>query len=113
MKETIFNGLMIALLGYAVTLLTLAVLYVAFRYLPNILHWHLQFRWKKRGEAMVSSVEDHRIPADVNAAIAAALHLYFNELHDTQDARITIKQVNKVYSPWSARIFGMNNKLSR
>jgi Na+-transporting methylmalonyl-CoA/oxaloacetate decarboxylase gamma subunit len=113
MKETLTYGLLITVLGYSVTLLTLALLYLAFRYLPNVLHWHFRFRMKKQGHSVDSSLAEHRIPADVNAAIAAALHLYFNELHDNLDTRLTIKKIDKVYSPWSARIFGMNNKLHK
>lgn len=42
-----------------------------------------------------------------NAAIAAALYLYFNDNHDKESCRITIKDVCN--SPWSARIHGINN----
>ncbi len=41
-----------------------------------------------------------------NAAIATALYLYFNDNHDKESYRITIKDVQ---SPWSAKFYGINN----
>lgn len=43
------------------------------------------------------------------AAIAMALHLYYNGVHDEEPTQITIKHDDRRYSPWNAKIFGMNN----
>ena len=48
---------------------------------------------------------------EVNAAIATALYMYFNELHDDESNIITIKKVSKFYSPWSSKIYGLRNQL--
>ena len=42
------------------------------------------------------------------AAIAMAMHLYFNS-HDEEPHVITIEEVEKRYSPWSSKIYGMRN----
>ncbi|MDR0940983.1 MAG: hypothetical protein LBM68_02020 [Bacteroidales bacterium] len=42
-----------------------------------------------------------------NAAIAAALYLYFYDNHDKENHRITIKDICN--SPWNAKIYGINN----
>lgn len=52
--------------------------------------------------------EDHLTAGD-SAAIAMALHLYYSEVHDEESAIITIKTVEKRYSPWSSKIYGLNN----
>lgn len=43
------------------------------------------------------------------AAIAMALHLYYNSVHDNEPTRITIKRVQQNSSPWNNKSFGMNN----
>lgn len=39
------------------------------------------------------------------AAIALAIHMYKNELHDQESFTITLKKVSKIYSPWSSKIY--------
>ena len=45
---------------------------------------------------------------EVYAAIATALNLYLKEIHDFEDLRITIQKSVKPYSPWSSKIYGVN-----
>ena len=47
--------------------------------------------------------------ADDFAAIATAIHLYFNEVHDVESNVITIKKIERHYSPWSSKVLGLNN----
>jgi Na+-transporting methylmalonyl-CoA/oxaloacetate decarboxylase gamma subunit len=49
---------------------------------------------------------------EINAAIAMALYLYSNELHDQENPVITMIRVSKTYSPWSSKIYGLR-KLPR
>lgn len=44
-----------------------------------------------------------------SAAIAMALYLYYAEVHDEESHVIMIKNVEKRYSPWSSKIYGINN----
>jgi len=53
-------------------------------------------------------VEAHLSAGD-SAAIAMALHLFYAEVHDEESAIITIKTVERRYSPWSSKIYGLNN----
>lgn len=53
-------------------------------------------------------VEEH-LPAGDSAAIAMALYLYYAEVHDEESTVITIKTVERRYSPWSSKIYGLNN----
>ena len=46
---------------------------------------------------------------DDEAAIAMALYLYFNEMHDEESDIITVKRVSKTYSPWSSKLYSMRN----
>lgn len=45
------------------------------------------------------------------AAIAMALHFYLNQSHDEESNIITIKNIEKRYSPWNSKIHGMNNTI--
>jgi len=45
---------------------------------------------------------------EVYAAIAMALNLYRKEMHDYENFKITIQKSVKPYSPWSSKIYGVN-----
>lgn len=49
------------------------------------------------------------LTANATAAIAMALHLYYNGVHDEEPTQITIKKVERRYSPWNSKLYGMNN----
>ena len=46
---------------------------------------------------------------EVFAAIAAAIHLYNEELHDEEDGVITIQKVEREWTPWNAKYYNMNH----
>lgn len=105
-------GLLISAVGYCVTLLTLALLYFAFRYLPKLLQLRLRARLRKMGQTVLPG-EQLPITGDVSAAIATALYLHLNEVHDDEPVKLTIKKISKSYSPWSSKIFGVSRPLRR
>ena len=59
---------------------------------------------KKPIGAIASASQDD----EVMAAIAAAIHLYNDELHDEEDAIITIQKVEREWTPWNAKYYNMN-----
>lgn len=46
---------------------------------------------------------------DDMAAVAMALHLYFGGVHDEEPTEITLKNIERRYSPWNDKAYGMNN----
>ncbi|MDO5759518.1 MAG: OadG family protein [Bacteroidota bacterium] len=48
------------------------------------------------------------ISGDEFAAIAAAIYMYNEELHDEENTILTITEVNRRYSPWSSKMYNMN-----
>ena len=58
-------------------------------------------------EKAAVTTDTHPTPHE-QAAIAMAMHLYFNA-HDEEPHVITIEEVEKRYSPWSSKIYGMRN----
>lgn len=66
---------------------------------------------KQESEIKSDQPETSDLQADDadKAAIAAALYLYFNEMHDEESDIITVKRVSKTYSPWSSKLYSMRN----
>ncbi len=58
----------------------------------------------------VSSVD---VSGDVYAAIAAAVHLYHDELHDEENTIITIQRVERSWTPWNAKYYNMNQYFNK
>jgi hypothetical protein len=51
------------------------------------------------------------VPSGDIVAIAMALHLFIDEVHDNESNVITIKRIERRYSPWSSKIYGINNNI--
>ncbi len=45
---------------------------------------------------------------EIYAAIATAIYLYDEELHDEEDTVITIQKVERAWTPWNAKFYNMN-----
>ena len=44
---------------------------------------------------------------EVVAAIGLAINLYLKDIHDYEQAVLTIHKVMRPYSPWSSKIYGI------
>lgn len=58
------------------------------------------------GKAPVSAPGE--LAGEELAAIAMALYKYSQDLHDIESRVLTINRVAKAYSPWSSKIYGIN-----
>lgn len=63
---------------------------------------------KKGGAAVQASAAAADKEDEIYAAIAAAIHLYNDELHDEEDTVITIQKVEREWTPWNAKYYNMN-----
>jgi len=101
------DALNIALVGYFTVFASLLALFVVFYYLPKLLK---KIRKKRLQEvAAPQTVHVDEASGEVNAAIATAIHLYMEELHDEENMVITIGKMAKSYSPWSSKIYATQN----
>jgi len=64
---------------------------------------------RRRQKLPEGRLPERSTAGEVNAAIAMALYSYFGELHDRESGIVTIKRVNKPYSPWSSKLYNMRN----
>ncbi|MFV0471342.1 MAG: OadG family protein [Paludibacteraceae bacterium] len=95
-------------IGISVVFTALTLLVFAFLISAKLSTNTLKKRSIKSGtpEEKTSSLD-----TDKMAAISVALHLYLQEeeIHDQESNVITIKRIQKRYSPWSSKIYGINN----
>jgi len=105
------EALTIAALGYSIVFSALVILYFLFSRLPRILELISRFqRWRADLPARKAQpVPDllQALSGEEGAALAAALHLYFQDQHDQEDPILTISKISRTYSPWSSKIYGV------
>ena len=99
-------GLGMTVIGYVIVFIALLLLYIVFFNLTKLIQLKSKRTLKKEG-ITDKDKQDISVSGEVNAAIAMALHLYFQELHDEESAILTINRASKIYSPWSSKIYGM------
>ncbi|MGE5393088.1 MAG: hypothetical protein ACM3P1_00015 [Candidatus Saccharibacteria bacterium] len=86
-------------------IIVLVLLFVFFLYRTNKLV-DARKESAKHKEATGQTVAAHRdVNEETAAAIALAIHMYKNEMHDQESFTITLKKVSKIYSPWSSKIY--------
>ena len=103
--------LVIAIAGYCIVLVALAIM----AYFFTRLHTIQDFLTKRRLAAQKNTDKEKTqkvvMTGEENAAIAAALYLFFSELHDEEKYVMTIRKVSKTYSPWNSKIYGIWNTM--
>lgn len=106
LASTIDFGFTVAIVGFSIVFISLTLLVLVFLRLPKLLK--MRFRRRKKDDQHSVQTNDDQIEGNVTAAISLALHLYFFEQHDEESNIVTIKKVKKAYSPWSSKIYGVN-----
>ncbi len=101
------QGIFISVVGYLVVFIALLLMYMMFVNLSRFLQFRVRSKLAKQGEISSSSGKDISVSGEINAAISAALYLYFEEVHDIESTVLTIKKVQRSYSPWSSKIYGL------
>lgn len=59
----------------------------------------------------IPMASNQKFTGEEAAVIAAAIHMYLNEQHDFENPILTIKKAEKSYSPWSSKIYGIQNNM--
>lgn len=107
-------GIGMTIIAMSVVFTILFVLYIAFKYIGNA--YNLDLKRKillKKGkikEAEQITADTH---GEIQAAIALAIYLYKNRLHDKENTVLTIQKVARTYSPWSSKIYGLRQTPNR
>lgn len=62
-----------------------------------------------KDDAKIVSPSASETSGEIYAAIAAAIYLYDEEMHDEEDTIITIQKVERAWTPWNAKYYNMNH----
>lgn len=104
-------GIGMTLVAMSVVFLSLIILYVTFKNIAKLFAYDFKSKTQKTISSGETQDKKSEETLELGAAIAIALHLYQNELHDHENTLLTIKKVNGNYSPWSSKIYGMRKEL--
>jgi Na+-transporting methylmalonyl-CoA/oxaloacetate decarboxylase gamma subunit len=101
----------ITLVGWLIVFTALVLLILVFNNIPRVLRFKFKRTnsTKNKNSNAKDSADEKYISGDETAAIAMALHLYFEDQHDEESNIITIKRIQRRYSPWSSKIYGIRN----
>ncbi len=102
------SGTGMAVIAMAVVFSALALLYIFFKQSGKIQSGKSKL-FNRANKKEVTTAPISEASGEVNAAIATALYLYRNQLHDHENTIITIQKVARSYSPWSSKIYGVMN----
>jgi len=96
-----------AAIGIIVVFIALTILVLLFEFIQKMVISMTKKKVVVKEGKKIEEIKD--IPADDIAAISLALHLYFNSLHDEENHVLTIKRIERRYSPWNSKIYGLTN----
>ncbi|RUA28992.1 MAG: hypothetical protein DSY76_03870 [Bacteroidetes bacterium] len=101
-------GIMVSVIGYLIVLSALAFLVGVYSLIPYLLNVYTKYKLKNQGKKCADK-DPLELTGNEVAAIATSLYYILNERHDLESGTITIKKISKRYSPWSSKIYSMNN----
>jgi hypothetical protein len=102
-------GIGMAIIAMSVVFIALMLLYLVFRNTKVLYSINLRKIFIRKEQVVKPAIKVEELSGEVNAAIALAMHLYIHQLHDHEEAVLTIKKVARTYSPWSSKIYGLRN----
>ncbi len=109
------SGFIMTITAMTVVFSALMLLFLCFKAVGNILmRVDANKNAKASGTAPVrqtaAQLNKEAISGEVIAAIATTIRLFEEDLHDKESEVITINRVARTYSPWSSKIYGINNQ---
>ena len=99
-----------SVIGIVVVFIALIILVLLFDFIQYLVLNSSKKKMLKAGKKVEEIVD---VSANEIAAISMALHLYMNDMHDVESNVITIKRIERRYSPWNSKIYGLNNTIHR
>ncbi len=103
------EGIIISITGYLIVFSVLLLLFSSFKMASKLLQYNIKKKLIKLGKMPhIKENQSFDISGQVVAAIAMAIYLNC-DLHDEESNVLTIKKVTKAYSPWSSKIYGLQD----
>jgi len=103
--------LLYSAIGITVVFVALIILVIAFKVMGNMSKKSLMKLKKKTIDREKSGeiIHEKELTGQEVAAISMALHLFLSDIHDQESNVITIKRIERRYSPWNSKIYGLTN----
>lgn len=103
------SGIVMTLTAMSVVFSALLLIFFVLKVFTYVMNNDLRKKKKSPAGAAATATADKASHEneEVVAAIATALDLYRQDLHDREDMVITIQNVGRRYSPWSSKIHGL------
>lgn len=98
--------IIVTVLGYTIVFMALLLLFLFISNLSKILRSNIRSKFRRKGNKDKISDEDI-ISGETAAAISMALYLNFDEAHDVENTILTIKKIQRTYSPWNSKFHGL------
>ena len=102
--------------GIGLTVVAVSVVFLALLCISLILKGYGKLILKTQDrKAKKNAPTDAPVPTpsetsgEIYAAIAAAIYMYDEELHDDENTVITIEKVERAWTPWNAKYYNMNH----
>lgn len=100
------SGLQLGIYSLITIFLVIVIFVVLFSVVPAIRNFLRNS--SNKSTSTNGGKKSSSIPAGDSAAIAAAIFLFMDEIHDKENRVVTIKRVSRTYSPWNSKIYGVN-----
>lgn len=112
------HGAVMAITAMSVVFSALLLFFLIFKNLGRVMIWATLRKEKKAVAAMPEAVKtvvkpEAELIGEEIAAIAIALRRYEEDMHDIESHVLTINRVARAYSPWSSKIYGIDNRPNR
>ena len=100
-------SVVLAVVGYLTVFFALVVMYFVYNNIPKLINLKTRQRLRKEGK-LAEADDELTMVGEENAAISMALYMFLNE-HDEESHTLTIKKVQRSYTPWSSKIYNVND----
>lgn len=100
-------GIGMTITAMIVVFVGLILLYLIFKAIGNAAIKAGQRNAAKAAGVSINEVNAQPVSGEVYAAIATALYEFGDDSHDIENTVLTIKKVERRYSPWSSKIYNL------
>ena len=106
-KEHDSVGIAMTITAMAVVFCGLFLLFIIFKQIGNASIAASKRNAQKAGGEQGSAVNAGQESGEIFAAIATALYEMSDDNHDIENTVLTIRKVQRTYSPWSSKLYGL------
>ena len=102
------HDLVVTFGGFCIVITALIILFLIFTGFSKLINKDFKKKNEVKNEApKTSTAAGWKVDDDLAVVIGLALSLS-QEVHDTEADEVTITRVERRYSPWSSKIYGLN-----